>query len=394
MHKFSAIFIVFLFSLNLILSMKLFTVDYKSTLKQTQNQLTQLLLQVESSESSLSLEEIENHILKILNDVQESQERHIAISKRMHIQCNDETNFRRTEIKDANSAFKASADALAKCQISLDQANFYLPKLEESKRYFEDLLSQKLSERNKNHGNFYAVQKEWNNAILFIEDFIRQIKSKGGKSFTGFSQLTQNLITHMTKVGKLNDLAPIFVEITNKADNGLQKLLNLVTDLKVRLTTDLKIFEDQEKKQDQMFESVKNNLLALIKQLTSNIQRTNSQIISMRLCVTKEASIMNSASSKSSRNAKLFKLAQRTCQDFAREFITATKIRKSELVTIRQILGVIRRRFGQIDPAIRKRLNVISTSIKLYINGNEFKAYKEYVKTKISDNSKGRALSQ
>jgi len=102
---------------------------------------------------------------------------------------------------------------------------------------------------------------------------------------------------------------------------------------------------------------------------------------------------MNSASYKSLRNTKLLNLAKKTCVDFANEFITATNIRESELGMISQILDYVRKRFGQIDPQILKNLNNMSSSLQIYLNGGEFKAYKEYVKLSIEDNLRGRSLS-
>lgn len=60
---------------------------------------------------------------------------------------------------------------------------------------------------------------------------------------------------------------------------------------------------------------------------------------------------------------------------------------------IDQILAYVRKRFGQIDPQILKNLNNMSSSLNIYVNGAEFKAYKEYVKLSMDDNLRGRSLS-
>ena len=391
----SALSIMFLFLFNLILSMKVPIVDFKFSLKETQNQLTQLLVQVESSEPTLSLSYVETSINKILSEIKQTQARHRGISKRMNAQCQDETKFRNSEISDANVAFKASGDALAKCQTSLEQATFYLPKLKESKRYFEDLLKAKMNERNKDRDSYTKMKREFKNAISFLNNFSDKIKEKQNVKSTGFSQITENLIKHMTKVGKLKETAPIFLEMTNrsKGSNNLSEILKLVNDLKTLIYTDLQKFLKDEKSKGNLFEKIKAKLLELIKQLTLNIEKTDSQIISMRLCVSKESSIMNSASYKSLRNTKLLNLAKKTCVDFVNEFITATNIRESELGVISQILDYVRKRFGQIDPQILKNLNNMSSSLQIYVNGAEFKAYKEYVKLSMEDNLRGRSLS-
>jgi hypothetical protein len=350
-------------------------------------------MQVESSTTPLSIDEIENSILKVLNEIQESQDRHVVISKRMYSQCVDETKFRKSEVKDGNDAFKASGDALARCQTSLESANTYLPQLEKAQKDYQDLLKQKSDERDKNHRTFLALQKDWNNAITFLIDFNRQVDKSNGLPTNGFSQMTENLIKHMTKVGKLKELAPIFVQITSKGNDNLSKLSNLVIDLKNQLLADQKVGQTEEKKQVQIFASLKTNLNNILTQLGKNILRTKSQIISMRLCVAKEKTIMFSAASKSARNTKLLNLADKTCKDFAREFIQATNSRNSELVIIRQIISVIKKRFGQISPGVLKKLRTMSFTLKTYVNSTEFKGYKEYVKVSTADNVRGRDLS-
>lgn len=394
MHKFSASFLMFLCYFNLILSIKVENIDYKSSLKQTQNQLTQMLMEVESSETPLSIDDVEKSITKILNEVQDSQDRHVAISKRMHSQCVDEAKFRQSEIRDANEAFKASGDALAKCQISLESATKYLPQLQKAQLDYRAILKQKSDEREKNHKIFIALQQDWSNAITFLIDFNREItKANGAPTTTGFSQMTENLIRHMTKVGKLKELAPIFAQITAKGNDNLVKLSNLVVELKNQLAADQKVAQTEEKKQVQIFNTLKTNLNKILDQLKANISRTNAQIISMRLCVAKEKTIMFAAASKSSRNSRLLTLADKTCKDFAREFIQATNTRNSELVMIKQIIGIIHKRFGKVDADILKRLRTVSVTLKAYINGTEFHSYKEYVKTRIADNFQGRILS-
>jgi hypothetical protein len=371
------------------------SIDYKSSQKQIQSQLTQLLVQVQSSTPSLSLDEIEKFILKIISEIEESQKRHEEINRKMNAQCVDEANFRNTEIRDGNQAYAASAEALAKCQVSLESANTNLPLLESAQATYVALLAQKTSERNKNHKIYLSLQKDWSEAITFLIDFNKQIIKVGTTHETGFSQMTENLIKHMTKVGKLKELAPIFIEITNTStgDDSLAKLHNLVLDLQTQLSADMKFAQIEENKQIKIFTDLKTNLNDIVSQLKKNIDRTKSQIISMRLCVSKEKTIMYAASSKTLRNDRLLKLGDTACKDFARAFIGATKSRSTELVTIREIIEVIKKRFGQLDPDLLKRLKNMTVTLKVYINNTEFKKYESYVKTNVSDNASGRKLS-
>jgi len=221
---------------------------------------------------------------------------------------------------------------------------------------------------------------------------IQKINLGAPASETGLSQLTENLINHMTKVGRLSELAPIFTQLTSKGDDKLTTLSNLVLDLKTQLVTDQKVATIQERKQEKLFQALKKNLDAIIVQLNHNIQRTKSQIISMTACVANEKVIMYDASSKKHRNSKLLKLALITCKDFAKEFVVATKGRKDEIAVIGQIIQIVKKRFGEIDPTLLKNLNNLGKKFTAFVNATEFKKYQDYVKVSVADNMSGKSL--
>ena len=137
----------------------------------------------------------------------------------------------------------------------------------------------------------------------------------------------------------------------------------MINNLKSYLASDEKELNLQHDKENKILDKLTENLQGVITQMTKNIERIKTQIISLRICVTKEKTIIFSASSKSDRNDKLKKLAAITCKDFAKNFITATNTRK-------------------------QKLKNMTTKIKNYINNNEFNNYKDY----IAVNKRGSAL--
>ena len=112
----------------------------------------------------------------------------------------------------------------------------------------------------------------------------------------------------------------------------------------------------------------------------------------MNLCVKKERTIMSDANSKLYRNEKLKNLAEITCKDFAREFVTATQNRQNEIATLIQIIEIVKKRFGHLDSQVLKQINNLNKSLKVYVNNTEFKKYQEYVKVRIVDNNSGSNL--
>jgi len=392
MHTLSAIFLLFLCSFNAIVSIRVVSsIDYKAAQQKIQTQLTQLMMDAQADDTPLTLDDFEKSIEKILTGVQETQDKHEEISKRMMSQCKEEETFRRSEIHDAKMSFQASSNALGKCQDSLDAATANLPKLKQAKRDYEKLLVEKTRERRRAHLVFEALQKDWAEAIVFLIDFNRVVRHTDDT--TGFSQLTQTLIQHMAKVGKIAQLAPIFIELTNKAgDDKLAGLSALVENLKNQLVVDQKMAQVEEARQQKLFEELKENIHDILKALGKNIDRTSKQIVSMNACVASEKAIMYAAASKMSRNEKLLKLGLTTCTDFAKEFVSATKNRLAEINVLKQIIAIIKKRYGQLNPKMVGLINGMADDFVKYMNLPEFKAYQEYVKVRIAENKHGEVL--
>ena len=394
MQKFSAIFILILYFLNVTLTLSAVSIDFKSSQNQIQSQLVQLLSSAQDQDHPLSIEEFQDSILKIINQVQESQVRHQQISKKMYNQCQDEESFRTKEIKFAKLSYKAADEAYERCHSSLTSAIKNLPKLKRSISDYAALLLQKTNQRRRSHEQYLSLDSDWSEAIMFLIEFNIEVKKTSEElNNANFSQLTESLIKHMTKVGKLSSLSAIFMELTSEGNAGtLTRLTGLVTDLKNLLISDQKEARVEEKKQIASFESLKVTLQNIIDQLTKNVKLTTKQIVSMGLCVTNERKIMVSAAAKEFRNERLKKLANVTCVDFAKNFVSATKNRLAEINSLKQIIKIVQRRFGQLDSKIMKGLNNVSNGLKVYVNRTEFKKYQEYIKVKVEDNEHGAKL--
>ena len=106
-----------------------------------------------------------------------------------------------------------------------------------------------------------------------------------------------------------------------------------------------------------------------------------------------EFAIMSEASSKKFRNEKLLSLANRTCVDFVKEFVSATKSRYRQIETMRDILAIINKRFGEMPVELKKKLMSMNSQFKHYVSTTEFKKYEEISRVKIEDNLNGKALS-
>jgi len=395
MKKFSALFFVFILSFHTISSMKLFSIDV--ILPSSQNvhsQLMDILIEVQKDDSPKTVEDISNAIMEMLKKLKENQDRHAEIAKKMNSQCVTEETFRKKEIADASAAYNAASAAYAKCQKSKAAAEENLPILKRAKKDFEKNLQEKTAERNKQHELYLQRRKDWQDAIDFLNDFIKQIDTKLAK-YPSFADLGEKLLRHVAKLGRMADAVEVFVALAakpvtaefgahsdysyksqaktvNSLNDHLRKLLN-------KLIVDSKQNDLDEAKAQAAFEKVKKELVSIIAKLRADIKKTKSQIVNMNSCIASEGKILSQSGNKKHRNQKLLDLAGKTCTDFAREFVTATKNRVREMKVITQILKIMKKRFGELPKDLVSYLDATKTGFKIYVNSTQFKKYEDYV---------------
>jgi DNA repair exonuclease SbcCD ATPase subunit len=370
-----------------------------------------MLVEVQSKDTVHTIEELSNAIMDMLKKLKENQARHEEINKKMMTQCLQEENFRKKEIADAKSAYNAASSAFAKCQASLNAATKNLPSLKKALHEFEDNLAKKTAERKKQHALYEQRRKDWTEAIDFLKEFIQKVDAKLAK-YPSFADLGEKLLRHVARLGRMAEAVDVFVALAQNPGSdelatgpgahssySYKSQAKTVNNLKAHLRTllnklvvDSKQNDIDEAKAQAAFEKVKAQLLVIINKLKKDISRTETQITNMRACVASEGKIMATANSKLSRNSKLKDLAGKTCTDFTKEFIAATKNRLTEMEVISQILTIMQRRFKQLPSDLVEYLRATKNGFKIYINSTQFIRYQEYVQKHIADNLAGRKL--
>jgi len=399
---------VCILSLNAVTSMKLFSIDVILPSSQgVHNQLMDMLVEVQSGQTVHSAEELSYAIMDMLKKVRENQAKHEEINKKMMSQCLTEENFRKKEISDAKSAYNASSAAFAKCQASLHAAQENLPSLKRALKDFQDNLQKKQDERNKQHKLYLERRKDWTEAIQFLNDFIHQVETKLAK-YGSFADLGEKLLRHVSKLGRMSEAVEVFVAMASERelsagshnDYSYRAQTATVGNLKThlrnllnKLIVDSKQNDNDEAKAQAAFDKVKAELMVIIGKLQADIKKTKTQITNMNACVANEGKIMTAANSKLSRNGKLLDLAGKTCTDFTREFISATKNRLSEMNVITQILKIMKKRFGQLPEDMLEYLRSTKKGFRIYVNSTQFKRYQEYVQQHVADSIRGKHLA-
>lgn len=297
-------------------------------------------------------------------------------------------------------------------QASLHAAHENLPALVKAKKDYEDDLAKKTAERNRQHALYVQRAKDWREAIDFLSEFIKIVNEKLGKYPTSFAELGERLLKHTSKLGLVVEAVPVLIAMTQSPAEGavdlprtannyayqaqgktVGNLKTQLANLRNKLVTDSKQNDLDEEKAVKLFNALKARLDALIGKLASDIARTKKQIADMKQCIATEQAVITSATNKLSRNKQLAAAASHTCQDFAQEFVKATKNRLEEIKTVRTIIDIVKKRFKELPADLVKYLEEVKDHFKVYVNSTQFKAYEQYVEKHVADNAHGKALA-
>merc|ERR1711941_113808 len=112
------------------------------------------------------------------------------------------------------------------------------------------------------------------------------------------------------------------------------------------MTADLAKITAVEQKRQADFEAFLIKVNRNIADLKENIERLDGQIQSNTECVARETDIINEANAKSTRNADLKEKAIKMCAKFVQEVQQAQEARRIEVGVVRQILALMKLRFG------------------------------------------------
>lgn len=411
MKKFSGIFLILLITLNVVASLRLSPIDASLLPSNSiRAQLTQMLIEVQQTESPKTIKLFIETIRDMASRLQREQDQHREINEKMMNQCVEEQTFREKEIADSNDAFSRSNIARAKCDSSLKSSQKDLPELEEAKKSYEDILAKAVEEREAEHARYVQRKSELEEAIAFLEDFIKYVNEKLKGSFKDFSfvQESEKILKHAAKLGLLAEAVPVLVQMSQIAasagteahteyaytgrDDVANKLKNTLDSLLVRLKADWKTNEEIEISNVQVFTTIKEKLDSAITQLTENIEKTNKQIEAMTQCLKEEDAVIAKASAKLTRNTNLQKSAGGMCDSFAKGFINATNNRLEEITTINEILVIIEKRFGKLPQDIKDYLQSVEKGWKDYQNSTSFKNFIAYAQAHTAQNDQGKEL--
>jgi DNA repair exonuclease SbcCD ATPase subunit len=407
MHKFSAIFIATLLTLNIVSSMRLSSID--SSLLPSYSvtgQLTSILLQVKKTEDAKTIKGFLDQIRTLASKLKEDQDKHKEIADSMDSKCKDEEKFRQKEVDDAQKALDKANDAKANCDVSLKSSQKNLPELESALASYTKSLQDATAQRKQENEAYNTRKNDYEEGIKFLSEFIEYVSGKVKDQFSSFSfvEKSEQLLRHTAKLGLIKEAVPILITLAqdtpsakdynykSNQDLGTQ-LKDTLKELQNRLESDYKENEAQEKKLAAAFAELENKLNAALNTLNSNITTTKEQINRMTTCVTDESAVAAKAGEKLNRNTTLRDSANKMCYDFAKEFVNATNSRLDEIKLIEEILEIVDKKFANVSESLKLYLESVKDGWLKYKNSTEFQGYVDYIHKNIANNESGHNLA-
>lgn len=405
MQKFSALFLVFLLTVNMLFAIKISPLGKSlAPMLSTRAQLTRMLIEVQQTDSPTTIKGFLENIKSLITKLQADQDSHQIISDKMYAQCEEEIAFRADEIHAANDALERSNVALAKSQAALDADLVELPELKKALDNYVAELNRATEQRTEEHDAFVKRAALFAEALEFLNGFIDYVNANLSGNFAAYSfaEKSEKLLKHASKLNVLTAAVPILVAMAQadvpntysytKNEDVATKLKNALNELVNRIGADNQQNEKTEFDALTAFTDYAAKLNSAINALQVNIDRTNAHITEMRQAIDQENDVIAKASNKLGRNAGLYGSAFTMCESFALEFTDATKNRLEEIKTINEIIVIIEKRFGALPEDLKIYLDNVENGWTAYVNSTAYQKFIEYEQNHALDNNSGANL--
>lgn len=415
MHKLSALLLIIFVATIVSLSSRTKLSPIEMNLlpeNSVMKRLNQVFLEIRASPAKVSVKTFDAFvkvIMKLLTDLQHQNVEHNKILVQMESKCNDEAKFRNKEIADANTAYQAAFASQKVCETKLSTA----VRLEkETKSLLSDEQAkrkQRVSIRNHERKVFASEKAQYDDAVAFLKNFITMVRAKlnaGGILKTSFIEFSEQLLKHTAGLQKLEAAVPVLVMLSqltsvptpsvytyNPDSNTAKSLVEKLNSLLNTLNVDLQTIINTENSRIVDFNAFIVKVDANIRQLVASLKTLALQILTNSACVKREQAIINTANAKRARNDNLAKKASKMCKEFADEALEAIRARGQEIQVVKQIMELLRVRFGTLPQNLLTYVASIEAGFAEYQNRTKLIAFNVYQKADIRENALGSSIT-
>jgi len=346
-------------------------------------------------------------IESLIDDLNADTKKHAEILDEMTKKCTAEDEFRDAEVKDAKQAISNASASRKLCQEHLDKAKQLRVEAVNLLAAEEQKKKERTEIRNREHATYLNVKAQYDQAIMFMNNFISLVAERFPTEPASFIQFSESLLRHTSKMGSVEATLPVLVMMSQfvsagKGGEGYGNMdakagaATLTEKLNVLLNTmvsDLAKITAVENKRQADFEAFLIKVNKNIADLKENIDRLDAQIQSNTECVARETAVINEATAKSTRNADLKEKAIKMCAKFVEEVKQAQEARRIEVGVVRQILGLMKVRFGNVPERLTDYLDSVEKGFAEYENKTKLIAYKVYKYMALNENELGKDIT-
>ena len=348
-------------------------------------------------------------IMKLLSDLQQQNVEHAKILGVMQVKCGEESSFRSKEISDSNLSIKNAEASQNVCQAKLNKARTLR---KTTKSLLADEQSKKKERtqiREKERLHFVSEKRQYDESIAFLASFITVVNKRfkeGGILSTSFVEFSEQLLRHVSGLSRLELALPVLIEMTQLSNppaasvyssapdsKGAASLVEKLRNLLLTLQNDLQVIVNIETERVRDFNAFIVKVNQNIATLIVSLAKLKQQVAVTKACVEREKLIVQTALKKRERNASLAKKAENMCREFAQEAESAMRARENEIKVVKQIIDLLRVRFGALPANLTKYLASIEAEFKEYKNKTKLIAYTIYQKAHIDENVLGKDIA-
>jgi len=343
----------------------------------------------------------------LIDDLNRDTKKHYEVLEQMTKKCTAEDEFRDKEVADAKKATDNASSSRKVCSEHLKKAQSLLQEAQNLLAAEQQKKKERTEIRNREHAQFVNEKEQYDQAIGFLRNFIQMVAEKfGGNAPTpAFIQFSEDLLRHSSKIGKVEAAVPVLVLMSQyvAAQNGnyqnwsgsdaSKTLVEKLNSLLHTMEDDLQKIVDLENKRQADFDAFLIKVNQNIHDLEANIKTLQAQIKSNQECVARETAIIKEAAAKAGRNADLKEKAIKMCAKFVQEVQEAQKARHTEVEVVKQILGLMKVRFGKVPQRMVDYLNSVENGFAEYENKTKLIAYKVYKYMALKENALGKDIT-
>lgn len=359
--KFQALFLIAMIASTMSLSLfQKYPINYSSR-RNIYSVLTEIKAKIASGGP---LDAVVHLLDDIKQAVQDEQSRHDAVSGQQNQECDAELSFRNQEIDDAQEALTTGNDHLNRCQHDLSEAQTNLANNLQSQKDNRENLETLINNRRDDSTVYLARVDDHNNALQAISEAVEMLNDifEGEVSFSQLSKISATMLKHAVKIRATKFYAPIasiLAQIASKkvlADSAtLEKVKSLLQKLSENLRASLALYQEQEARDLETFNTRKAELEAIIAELEAAEKTFRDEISSNENCVATQTQVIGSATTKLNRNTDFLAQAQSMCDNFKQEYEAASEKRNDEIKLIDEVRKIVEARYGEISKEVTQR---------------------------------------